>query len=76
MLIYLGTTMMSGFKERMTEELSEKQIDVDMKFPQNRNYINFVGGSKFASSPHMQQLWVTKKDFDEAGVSIIYRKWS
>lgn len=69
-----GTTMMPGFVERLKQELATKEIDVCVKAPENRHYLQLIGASKLALSTHMNGLWITKEEYQQMGPAIIHRK--
>jgi hypothetical protein len=49
--------MMDGFVERLKQELSPNdEISINVKAPENRNYLSFIGGKKMASSTQINAL--------------------
>jgi actin-related protein len=72
-----GTSMFRGLTDRMEKEIkliAPSTMDIKLIAPPERKYSAFVGGSKFASHPSFQQMWFSKKEFDECGKSIVHRK--
>eukprot|EP01083_Nonionella_stella_P307169 1078708_1 len=73
-----GNTMLKGFDERLKKE-------VDANAPDNsgwktrvfglvdRKLSCWIGGSIMASLSHMDQLWITRKQYQECGPNIINR---
>merc|ERR1712228_325665 len=74
-----GNTMIKGFDDRLKKE-------VDANAPENsgwktrifglvdRKLSCWIGGSIMASLSHMDQLWITKKEFQDIGPSIINQR--
>ncbi|PON83309.1 Actin family [Trema orientale] len=77
-----GSTMFPGFATRMKKEIraiiepinssAVKMIEVDA--PVGRKYSVFKGGSVLASLGNFHQMWISKKEYDESGPSIVHRK--
>ena len=65
--------MMSGFEKRITRELL-KHFDCKIKASDNRNHLAFVGATKLISHISTENSWISKKEYDETGSSIINRK--
>jgi actin-related protein len=47
---------------------------VAANFSAERKYATWIGGSILASLGSFQQMWVSKKEFDETGVAIVHKK--
>ena len=74
-----GNTMLKGFDDRLKKE-------IDATAPQNsgwktrvfglvdRKLSCWIGGSIMASLSHMDQLWITKKEYNEIGPSIVNQR--
>ncbi|KAF5302067.1 hypothetical protein FQR65_LT08617 [Abscondita terminalis] len=72
-----GTTMCPGFSERIKKEivaLAPSTIDVKIIAPSDRQYSVWIGGSVLASSRTIKDMWISKKDYDEIGPSIVHTK--
>ncbi|XP_069959185.1 actin, adductor muscle-like isoform X1 [Cherax quadricarinatus] len=72
-----GTTMYPGIADRMQKEitaLAPSTIKIKIIAPPERKYSVWIGGSILASLSTFQPLWITKREFDEYGPSIIHRK--
>ena len=72
-----GSTMFSGFVERMQKELSDcapPNVQPQVIAEPDRKYSAWIGGSMFASFSCFQNLWTSKDEYDEYGPSIIHRK--
>mmetsp|Transcript_44910 Transcript_44910/g.74409 ORF Transcript_44910/g.74409 Transcript_44910/m.74409 type:complete len:180 (+) Transcript_44910:330-869(+) len=71
-----GNTMLKGFDDRLKREM-------DANAPENsgwktrvfglvdRKLSCWIGGSIMASLSHMDQLWITKQQYEEVGPSLI-----
>ncbi|XP_069061904.1 actin-like protein 7B [Pleurodeles waltl] len=71
-----GCTTMEGFPERFQREMNHACPDEKplISFSPDRRFSVWTGGSILASLKSFQQLWVYKKEYDERGPSVIYRK--
>ena len=72
-----GSTMFSGFADRMQKELSgcaPPNMQTRVIAEPDRKYSAWIGASMFASFSSFQNLWVSKEEYDEYGPSIINRK--
>ena len=72
-----GTTMLPGIDNRLTAEL--KALVPDLVEPKvsgspERKYSVWIGGSILCSLPSFEDLWITKKEYEEFGPSIVHRK--
>jgi actin-related protein len=68
-----GSTMFSGYPERLTQELKQKVTDIPFEVvaPTGRKISAWVGGSIIASVDTFEQLWITRREYEETGVSIL-----
>ena len=69
----------TGFGERVRKELTQltpPKIRPRVMTPQERAYMVWIGGSILASLSTFQQMWISKKEYDEYGPSIVHRKCS
>ncbi|XP_033250015.1 actin, clone 302-like [Drosophila miranda] len=72
-----GTTMLAGLPERLQKELNllaPSTTNIKIDAPSDRSISVWLGGSILSSISVFQQMWVTKKDYDEVGASIVHRK--
>jgi actin beta/gamma 1 len=72
-----GNTMFPGIAERITKELTAlapKTVQLRVVAPPERKYGAWIGGSVLASLSAFQQMWITKKEYDEFGPSIVHKK--
>ena len=72
-----GTTMYPGIVDRMHKEivaLAPSHKKIKLTAPPERKYTAWIGGSILASLSTFQQMWISKKDYDEYGPSIVHRK--
>ena len=77
--IYLsgGNTLFEGFQERLTtslETLISNQTQIQIIAPIERKYSIWIGGSILTSLDTFKSLWITSKEYQECGQSIIFRK--
>eukprot|EP00866_Antonospora_locustae_P001569 jgi/Antlo1/1569/2002 len=72
-----GSTMYAGMSDRITKELTAlapSSTKVKVVAPPERKYSVWIGGSILASLSTFQQMWITKKEYDEDGPSVVHRK--
>jgi len=70
-----GTSLLPKFAERLQKELSQYRNDINIISVPNRQYLSYSGASKHSLSDFIEQLWLTKKEFDESGPSIVHKKF-
>ncbi|RWW24346.1 hypothetical protein GW17_00011377 [Ensete ventricosum] len=80
-----GSTMFSGIADRMSKEitaLAPSSMKIKVVAPPERKYSVWIGGSILASLSTfqqvvcilMQQMWISKQEYEESGPSIVHRK--
>jgi len=72
-----GTTLFEGLPERLTKEvglLCPPAVKPKVVAPPERKYSVWIGGSILASLTTFQNMWVTRKEYDEVGPEIIHNK--
>ena len=72
-----GTSMFPGFADRMQKEItalapSTMKIKI-IDLPDRQNSV-WLGGSYLASLPTFKQMYVSKREYEEIGPSIVSRK--
>jgi actin-related protein len=71
-----GSTCFDGFSQRLNIELTTKLssvVRVKQVLPSKleRKFSGFCGGSILASLGSFQQLWVSKKQYNEQGANVV-----
>jgi len=72
-----GNTMFPGMQDRVAEELkalAPEGMAVAIEAPQERKYIAWVGGSILSSLDMFQYMWISKKEYEETGTTIVHEK--
>ncbi|CAF1511323.1 unnamed protein product [Adineta steineri] len=72
-----GTTMYNGIADRMEKELkalAPSTMKVKIIAPPERKYAVWIGGSILSSLSTFEAMWITKREYDESGSSIVHRK--
>ncbi|KAL1915949.1 uncharacterized protein VTP21DRAFT_6337 [Calcarisporiella thermophila] len=74
-----GNTLFPGFTERINQDLYNLAFGQKFKIhaPGNtveRKYSGWLGGSILASMGTFHQLWVSRKEYEESGASIVEKK--
>ena len=85
-LVVGGNTLMSGFIERYEKSLLQIAPQVGFSHqtarikvfasPKSfeRNFASWIGGSVLGSTGCFQNMWISKKEYEEVGVSVVKRK--
>ena len=72
-----GTTMYPGIGERLQKELA-KLVPADVKVKvlasPERKYMVWIGGALLTTLSSFKQMWVSKHEYEECGVSIVHQK--
>ena len=72
-----GSTMYPGIGERLQKEmvaLVPSDVKVKVFASPERKYMVWIGGALLTTLSSFSQMWVTKAEYDENGVSIIHQK--
>ncbi|CAF3306266.1 unnamed protein product [Rotaria socialis] len=72
-----GTTMFPGFSERIKKELTvlaPSNTRIRIGTAPIRELSVWIGGSILSSLSTFQKMWISKKEYDESGPSIVHRK--
>jgi len=74
-----GNTMFEGFRERFTEKIKALAGNnygkvVNVVAPPEKNLAVVNGGCILSSLSDFQKMWITRKEYQESGASIVYRK--
>jgi len=74
-----GTTMTRGFEARFNNSVSgllpsTLQSLIHINAPHDRNFSVWIGGSILASLSTFQQMYITRKEYDEVGSSVVSKK--
>ena len=74
-----GTTMFPKLPERVEKEiltLVPPSTKVDVISPPKRKYSVWMGGSVLSSLTNFQEKWITRREYDEYGASIVHQRCS
>ena len=68
-----GNTMLKGMIDRFTKELGLLIDDNKIKViaPPEREYSAWIGGSIVSSLTTFEDMWITKKQYDDVGARIV-----
>ena len=74
-----GTTLYAGLPERLTKELKNlanpnMAAKIKVVAVPERKYCVWIGGSILSSISTFNSMWITKDEYEDAGVSIVHRK--
>ena len=72
-----GSTLFPGMKERLTKEIKQlapPTVTVNVKAPENRKYLSWIGAAFRSGMDGFKNMWVTKEEYDESGPAIVHRK--
>ena len=69
--------MFKGMKERMQKEiqaLAPSTMMPDVDSPADRKHSCWLGGAIIASITAFENMWITRKEFEEKGPKIVHEK--
>lgn len=72
-----GCTMFHGMKDRMKKEiqaLAPSPMGPEVEAPPNRKYSCWLGGAILSQIDKFEPMWITKKEYEEAGGGKIVHK--
>jgi actin-related protein 4 len=74
-----GTSLVSGFTDRLNNELMAMYPGMRVKiqaagFTSERRFGSWIGGSILGSLGTFHQMWISKKEYDEFGASIVEKR--
>ncbi len=74
-----GSSMYNGLPERLTKEikaLAPQSIkeEVQVIASPERKYAVWIGWSSLSSSSSFETMWITKKEYEEFGATIVHKK--
>ena len=72
-----GNTMFEGMANRINKEiklLAPPTMKINVVAPPHRKYSAWLGGSMMAARPNFKEMWISKKDYDESGPTVVHRK--
>ena len=72
-----GSTLFDGFGDRLLSEcrrLAPRDTKIKIWAPPERILSTWIGGSILASLATFKRMWVTRKDYEEHGKSIMHRR--
>jgi len=75
-----GTTTFKGFVPRFEKSIRNLlpktlgSASIRVNAPSNRLYSVWIGGSILASLSTFQQMWITRKEYDEVGSIVVSKK--
>lgn len=69
--------MFSGMKDRVKRDvqaLTPSPYVADVDAPADRKHLCWLGGATLASIPKFNQLYISRKDYEEYGKNVVHRK--
>lgn len=74
-----GTSLLSGFTDRLNAELSVMYPGLRIKIQAagltpERRFGSWIGGSILGSLGTFHQMWISKKEYDEFGASVVEKR--
>eukprot|EP01083_Nonionella_stella_P027617 76081_1 len=72
-----GSTMFPGYGDRLLSEvrkLAPQDTKIRIFAPSDRMLTTWMGGSILASLSTFKKMWTTKKEYEEMGDSVIFRR--
>jgi len=72
-----GSTMFNGIADRLQQtvaNLAPPNMQTKVIAKPWRNYAAWIGGSIFGELSTMEEMWISKEEYDESGPSIVNRR--
>lgn len=72
-----GNSLIPFLPERlkqMVTSVTPSGTNVEIIENHERKYASWIGGSILASIPNFQPMWISKKEYEEKGVSMVHIK--
>ncbi|KAE8138747.1 actin family [Aspergillus pseudotamarii] len=71
-----GSTLFPGFIDRLGKEISDlaPSANPNIITPENQRYSAWVGGTILASLSTFQDIWISQREYDEEGPSVVHKK--
>lgn len=72
-----GNTLFVNIAERIAQQMKElggNSIVFKVYVPAERQYTGWIGGSVLSALSTFQTMWISKKDYEEVGSSIVRKK--
>lgn len=72
-----GNSLIPFLSERLKQMLTSITLpgmNVEIIKKPERKYGSWIGGSILTSIPNYQQIWISKKEYEEKGVSVVHTK--
>lgn len=72
-----GSTLIKNFGKRLVSELQtavSQQARIKIYAPHERELTTWIGGSLLSFLESFREMWIRKKEFNDLGSSILYRK--
>ena len=69
--------MYPGIADRIDKDmkaLAPSSMRVNIIAPPERKYAVWIGGSILSSLSTFESMWISKREYDESGPSIVHRK--
>lgn len=69
--------MFDRLAKRLEKEILLKvphAAEINVVAPRERKFASWIGGSILASSTAVQEMWISKDEYEEFGSSIVHRK--
>lgn len=79
-IIVGGNTLLPGYTERMEKELSlygpqnAKIKTYSYVLPFERKFSSWIGNSILGATGSFQNMWISKREYEEDGASVLERK--
>lgn len=72
-----GSTMFEGLRERMKSEISSlalSNVTVEVDAPADRSRSSWLGGQIISQIDKFENLWITRKQYEDSGARIVHQK--
>ena len=71
-----GTALLPGLANRLKKEIQilSSEANINVISTEESKYSAWIGGSILASSSQFKSQWISKREYDECGPSIVHKK--
>ena len=72
-----GCTMFEGIQKRMEKEvqaLAPSPMGPAVFSPADRKHSSWLGGAILSNIDKFEQMWITRREFEEDGAKIVHKK--
>jgi len=72
-----GSTLFAGFTSRLSKEIDPQAYNLKTIIPTDsaeRRFSTWIGGSILGSLTTLEQMWISKKEYEEFGKELVHKR--